>query len=89
MKSVKIKINRWTKQVSSISTEWSIQSISIKSDILIFIDLSIDKSIPTFIDWVPRVLSYSGEASRNEGGSPSEENSKSPLSAPISLPFYY
>ena len=32
--------------VSSISIDWSIQSISIKSDLSIFIDLSIDKSIP-------------------------------------------
>ena len=30
--------------VSSISTNWSKQSISIKSNLLIFIDLSIDKS---------------------------------------------
>ena len=37
--------------VSSISTDWSNQSISIKSDLPIFIDLSIDKSIPIFIDW--------------------------------------
>ena len=36
--------------VSSISTDSSIQSISIKSDLPIFIDLSIDKSIPIFID---------------------------------------
>ena len=32
------------KSVSSISTDWSIQSISIKSDLLIFIDVSIDRS---------------------------------------------
>ena len=38
--------------VSSISNDWSIQSISIKSDLPIFIDLSIDKSIPIFIDWL-------------------------------------
>ena len=31
--------------LSSISTNWSIQSISINSDLPIFIDLSIDKSI--------------------------------------------
>ena len=42
------------KSVSSISTDWSMQSISIKSDLLIFIDLSIDKSIPIFIDWLLR-----------------------------------
>ena len=41
--------------MSSISTDWSIQSISIKSDLPIFIDLSIDKSIPIFIDWLLRV----------------------------------
>ena len=40
------------KDVSSISTDWSIQSISIKSDLPIFIDLSINKSIPIFIDWL-------------------------------------
>ena len=40
--------------VSSISTDWSIQSISIKSDLTIFIDLSIDKSVPIFIDWLLR-----------------------------------
>ena len=34
--------------MSSISTYWSIQSISIKSDLPIFIDLSIVKSIPIF-----------------------------------------
>ena len=38
--------------VSSISTDWSIQSISMKSDLPISIDLSIDKSIPIFIDWL-------------------------------------
>ena len=83
MKSIKIKINKSINEtsVSSISTDWSIQSISIKSDLLIFIDLSIDKSIPTFIERLLRLLSYSGEAARNEGGSPSEENSKSPLSS--------
>ena len=48
MKSVKIKINETS--VSSISTDWSIQSISIKSVFPIFIDSSIDKSIPIFID---------------------------------------
>ena len=42
--------------VSSISTDWSIQSISIKSDLPIFIDLSIVKSIPIFIDWLLWVL---------------------------------
>ena len=48
--------------VSSISTDWSIQSIS---DIPIFIDLSIDNSIPIFIDWLPRV--YSTTPSGGEG----------------------
>ena len=43
--------------VSSISTDWSIQSISIISDLPIFIDLSIDKSKPIFIDWLLRVVS--------------------------------
>ena len=32
------------KSVSSISTDWSMQKISIKSDLPIFIDLSIDYS---------------------------------------------
>ena len=36
--------------VSSISTDWSIQSISIKSDLAIFIDLSIDYSGYTSAD---------------------------------------
>ena len=40
--------------VSSISTDSSIQSISSKSDLPIFNDLSIDKSIPIFIDWLLR-----------------------------------
>ena len=40
--------------VSSISTDLSIQSISIKSDLPIFIDLLIEKSTPTFIDWLLR-----------------------------------
>ena len=39
-------------RVSSTSTDWSIQSISIKLDLPIFIDISIDKSIPIFIDWL-------------------------------------
>ena len=38
--------------MSSISTDWSIHSKSIKSALPIFIDLSIDKSIPIFIDWL-------------------------------------
>ena len=38
--------------VSSISTVWSIQSISIKAELPIFIDLSIDKSFPIFTDWL-------------------------------------
>ena len=38
--------------VSSISTHWSIQSISLKSDLPIFI--VVDKSIPIFIDWLLR-----------------------------------
>lgn len=41
--------------VSSMSTtDWSVQSISIKSDIdlPIFIGLSIGKSIPICIDWL-------------------------------------
>ena len=40
------------KTVSSISTNWSIQSISIKSDLLFFINLSIDKTILIFINWL-------------------------------------
>ena len=36
--------------VSLTSTDWSIHSISIKSDLPIFIDLLTDKSIPIFID---------------------------------------
>ena len=40
--------------MSSISTDWWIQLISIKSVFLIFIDSSIDKSIPIFIDWLLR-----------------------------------
>ena len=40
--------------MSSISTDWSTQLISIKSDLPIFNDLSIDKSIPIFIDWLLR-----------------------------------
>ena len=47
----------------------------------------INRSIPTFIDRLLQVLKNSGEVARNEGGSPSEENSKSPLSTPISPPF--
>ena len=44
--------------VSSVSTDWSIQSILIKSDFPIFIDLLIDKSIMIFIDWLLRVNMY-------------------------------
>ena len=56
MKSVKIKINKWINEtsVSSIPTDWSIQSISIKSDLPIFIDLSIAKLVPIVIDWLLR-----------------------------------
>ena len=42
--------------VSSICTDWSMQPILIKSDLPIFNDLSIDKSIPIFIDWLLRVV---------------------------------
>ena len=54
MKSIKIKINKSINEtsVSLISTDWSIQSISIKSDLPIFIDLSIGKSVPIVIDWL-------------------------------------
>ena len=38
--------------VSSIFTDWSVNSISIKSNLPIVIDLSIDKSVPIFIDWL-------------------------------------
>ena len=55
MKSVKIKINETS--LSSISTDWSIQSISIKLVFPIFIDSSIDKSIPIFIHWLLRDVS--------------------------------
>ena len=56
MKSIKIKINKSINEtsVSSISTDWSIQSISIKSDLPIFIDLSIAKLVPIVIDWLLR-----------------------------------
>ena len=40
------------KSVPSISSDWSIQSISIKSDLLTFINSSIDKSILIFINWL-------------------------------------
>ena len=59
MTDISSDIYRWTGKnqdksinetsVSSICNDWSIQSISIKSD------LSIDKSIPIFIDWLLRV----------------------------------
>ena len=59
MKSVKPPYKLINKMsVSSISTDWSIQSILIKSDFLIFIDLSIDKSMTIFIDWLLRVYMY-------------------------------
>ena len=56
MESVNLDKSMNETSVSSISTDWSIQSISIKSDLPIFIDLSIDKSIPIFIDWPLRVM---------------------------------
>jgi len=37
-------------------TDWSIKSISIKSILTIYIDLSIDKSVSIFIDWLRRVI---------------------------------
>ena len=56
MESVNLDKSINEASVSSISTDWSIQSISIKSDLLIFIDWLIDKSMPIFIDWLLRVL---------------------------------
>ena len=46
--------DKWVNEtsVSSISTDWSMQSISIKSNLPIFIDLSIDKWILIFTDWL-------------------------------------
>ena len=41
-------------RVISIFTDRSIKSISIKSILLIYIDLSIDKSISIFIEWLRR-----------------------------------
>ena len=66
MKSVKIKINKSINEtsVSSISTDWSIQSISIKSDLPIFIDLSV---YGNWTEWsaiwseIIRVISKSNE----------------------------
>ena len=55
MESVNLDKSINEASVSSISTDWSIQSISIKSDLPIFIDLLIDKSIPIFIGWLLRV----------------------------------
>ena len=59
-----IFIDWWRKSVEidkrnkcvSISTDWSMQSISTKSDLPIFIDLLMDKSIPIFIDWLLLVI---------------------------------
>ena len=53
MKSVKIKINRWTKR----ACHRFLPIDRYKSDLPIFIDLLIDKSIPIFIDWLLRHLS--------------------------------
>ena len=51
MKSVKNQVKSINAiSVSSVSTDWSIQSIWIKSDLPIFIDLSID------IDWLFREI---------------------------------
>ena len=46
--------DKWVNEtsVSSISTDWSMQSISIKSNLPILIDLSIDKWILIFTDWL-------------------------------------
>ena len=44
--------------VSSISTDWSTQLMSVETDLPIFIDLSIDKSIPIFVDWLLRDLLF-------------------------------
>ena len=41
--------------VLSISTDWSIQSISLKLDLPIFV--VVDKWIPIFIDWLLQVYS--------------------------------
>ena len=51
--------DKWVNEtgVSSISTDWSMQSISIKSNLPIFIDLSIDKGILIFTDWLLWVIS--------------------------------
>ena len=42
--------------VLSISTDWSIQSISIKSILTIYNDLSIEISGSIFIDWLHREI---------------------------------
>ena len=41
--------------VLSISADWSIQSISIKSILAIYTDLSIEISVSIFSDWLRRV----------------------------------
>ena len=72
MKSAKNQIKSINPiSVSSISTDWSIQSISIKSDLPIFIDLSIDKSISIFTDWLLQVELILGDRAifqEGEGG---------------------
>ena len=50
----------------SISTDWSIQSISIKSDLPIFIDLSIDKSRYDFYQLTTPDTEYSGTYDSDE-----------------------
>ena len=58
MKSVQIKIEKIDEKNECAIDFYrlSIQSISLKSDLPIFIDLSIDKSIPIFIDLLLRVI---------------------------------
>ena len=82
--------------VSSISTDWSIQSISIKSDLPIFIDLSIDKSVPIFIDWLLRGWHQTGviaviarQHERREKGVGIGERGKGalPFFLPLPSPF--
>ena len=53
MKSVKIKINRWTKR----ACHRFLPIDRYKLDLPIFIHLLIDKSIPIFIDWLLRDIS--------------------------------
>ena len=73
-------------RVISTFTDWSIKSISIKSILTIYIDLSIDKLVSIFIDWLRRGMGkHDGQNNivRGWGGGQFVHDSRCPILAVI------